>query len=215
MTPCHAVKWLLMKTRCSCGNATKKKLNMQCSKGISKDVRPIRNESTTQEPRHAPKITRLLFEILLLRHRRTRLERKIDEKSFETRRKSIPDRPKIDEKINLEPFWAPKAVSGTRQDALGTAFGHPNAGPKPILGSPRRAKSGQEPSKSLPRPPRRRSKTLPVGRPSAWGAPSGFERVFGSIFGRFRLVERKLRCASRTSFYNVFWGSHEIRTERA
>ena len=56
----------------------------------------------------------------------------------------------------------------------------------------------------------------PPGEPfeCLW-APSGFERVFGSIFGRFRFVARKLRCASRTSFYSVLLGLHEIRTERA
>ena len=36
-----------------------------------------------------------------------------------------------------------------------------------------------------------------------------------SIFGRFRLVARKLRCIPRTSFYNVLLNSYEIRTKRA
>ena len=107
-----------------------------------------------------------------------------------------------------------QAVSGTRPDALGTAVGRPNAAPKPILGHPGRAQSRQEPSKSVPRPSRRRSKTLLVAHPSACGAPNGFERVFGSIFGRFFRVARKLRCASRTSFYSVLLGSNEVDTKR-
>ena len=54
----------------------------------------------------------------------------------------------------------PKAVSGTRPDALGTAFGRPNAAPRPIGGRPGRARSGQEPPKSVPEAPQRRSKSL-------------------------------------------------------
>ena len=40
------------------------------------------------------------------------------------------------------------------------AFGHPNATPKAILGRHGRAKSGQEPSKNVPRAPQRRSKSF-------------------------------------------------------
>ena len=54
----------------------------------------------------------------------------------------------------------PKAVLGTRPDALGTVFGRPNVAPKPILGCPGRAKSGQEPSKSAPRASQRRSEAF-------------------------------------------------------
>ena len=53
-----------------------KRLNRQRSKVISKDVRAVRSDCTTQEPTRALRITRLLFEILLLCLRRTRLERK-------------------------------------------------------------------------------------------------------------------------------------------
>ena len=117
-------------------------------------------------------------------------------------------------KFNLGRFWALQAVSGTRRDALGTAPARPKAASKPILGRPGRAKSGQEPSESVPGPPRRHSKILPVSRPSAYGAPSGFARAFGSIFGRFRLVARKLRCAFRISFYSVLLCSSEVSSER-
>ena len=120
---------------------------------------------------------------------------------------STPNRRKID----LGPFWVPKAVSGTRPDALGMAFGRPNAAPKPILGRPRRAKSGQEPSKSVPGPPRRRSKTLPVSRSSASGAPSGFKRTLGSIFVAF-VLSRGSSDVPRASVFTVFcW----VRTKLA
>ena len=79
--------------------------------------------------------------------------------------KATKNHPKSDQGA----VWAPKAVSGTRPDALGTAFGRQSAAPRSIGGRPGRAKSGEESSKREPRPPRRRSKTLPVSRPSARG----------------------------------------------
>ena len=63
-------------------------------------------------------------------------------------------------KNDFGPVRAPKAVSGTRPDALGTVFGHPYAAPKSILGRPGRAKSGQEPSQSVPRASQRHSKSI-------------------------------------------------------
>ena len=54
----------------------------------------------------------------------------------------------------------PKVVSGTLPDALGTAFGRPNAAPRPIGGRLGRPKSGQELHKSVPGAPRRRSKSF-------------------------------------------------------
>ena len=74
---------------------------------------------------------------------------KIDEKSTKNRRK-----------IDLGPFRASTAFSGTHPDALRTAFGHPNASLKLILGHPRCAKSGQKSPKSVPRALRRRSKSF-------------------------------------------------------
>ena len=76
--------------------------------------------------------------------------RKIVQNSTKILPRPTPNRRKID----LEPFWAPKAVSGTRPD--GTVFGRPHAAPKPILGRPQRAKSGQELSKTVPGQDRRR-----------------------------------------------------------
>ena len=135
---------------------------------------------------------------------------KVDEKSFKNRRKPIPNRRKID----LGPFWAPKAASVTPPDALGTVFGRPNVALRPIWGRPGHAKSGQEPSKSAPAPPQGRSKNLPVSRPSACGAPSAVERAFGLIFHRFCVVTWKLRCAFRISFSGALLTSDELSTAR-
>ena len=187
---------------------------MQCSKGISKDVRAVRSDWTTQEPRRALRITRVLFEIPLLCLRRARLERK-----------SMQNRSKIDENPSL---IHPKSTKNRYWDVLGaqSRFGDasgrardglwtPKCRPKADLGAPRASQERPGAVQKPRRAARRRSKTLPMGRPSACGAPSGFERVFGSISGWFCLVARKLRCASRISFYSVLLGSHEVRTERA
>ena len=187
---------------------------MQCSKVISKDVRAVRSESTTQEPRRALRIMRLFFEILLLCLRRTRLERKstknrpkLNENPTQTDRKSTKNR-------NLSRFERPSRFGDASRPAR-DGFWTPKCRPKADLGASRASQERPGAVQKPRRAARRRSKTLPMGRPSACGAPSGFERVFGSIFGWFCLVARKLRCASRISFYSVLLGSHEVRTERA
>ena len=60
---------------------------------------------------------------------------KITEQPIENQRKIVQNRGQIDNKIVLEPFWAPKAVSGTRRDTLGTGLGPPKIAPGSILGS--------------------------------------------------------------------------------
>ena len=77
---------------------------MQCSKVISKDVRAVRNDCTTQEPRRALRITRLLLEILLLCLRRTRLARKSTENRAKNHRKNCENSIKNDEKSVLAAF---------------------------------------------------------------------------------------------------------------
>ena len=133
---------------------------------------------------------------------------KIVAKSTKTRRKIDPG-----------PFWAPKAVPGTRPDALGTRLDTlgtvlrcPQAAPRPILGRPGRAGSEQETVKSDPGPSRGRSQTAPEHRPSVFGAASTIERARGTIFRRFCVVARKRRCALRISFNGVSWTSDEVST---
>ena len=157
---------------------------------------------------------RLLFEILLLCLRRTRLERA----STKNRSKIDENPPHIGPKSTKNRSGAVLGAQGRFRDASGRArdgFWTPKCRPKADLGAPRASQERPGAVQKPRRAARRRSKTLPMGRPSACGAPSGFERVFGSIFGWFCLVARKLRCASRISFYSVLLGSHEVRTERA
>ena len=102
---------------------------------------------------------------------------KIDDKSMKNRRK-----------IALGQFWAFKAVSGTRRDALGTTLGRPKVAPRPILGRPGRAKSGQEPSNSVPGTVPRRCRTVPERCPTH----SGHQALSNEPAERF---------------FDVFWSS--------
>ena len=125
--------------------------------------------------------------------------------------KSVQNRCKID----LGRFWALGAVSETRRDALRTALGRQKAVAGPILGRPGRAKSAREASKSLSGPVPRRPRTTPEQCLSAFGAPSAVEHARGTIFHRFCVVARKLRCAFRISFSGVLLTSDEVSTARA
>ena len=118
-------------------------------------------------------------------------------------------------KIDFAGFWMPRAVSQTRPNTLGTASGHPNATPRPILGRPGRAKIGPEASKSLTGLAPRRPRTTPEHCVSAFGIPSAVEHACGAIFHCFCVVARKLRCAFRISFNGVLLTSHEASTARA
>ena len=113
-------------------------------------------------------------------------------------------------KIGLGQFWAFKAVSGTSQDTLGAALGRPKIAPRPILGRPGRAKSGQEPSKNVPGTLPRRSRTAPERCPSAFGASSTVERARRTIFRCFCVVARKLRCVKNVAPANVLYTSQEV-----
>ena len=112
------------------------KLNVQCSKVISKDVRAVRSDCTTQEPTRALRITRLLFEILLLCLRRTRLERK----STKNHSKIDENPPQIDPKSTTNRSWAVLGAQGRFGDASGRArvgFWTRKCHPKADLGTPR------------------------------------------------------------------------------
>ena len=85
----------------------------------------------------------------------------------------------------------------------------------PILGRPGRAKSAREASKSLSGPVPRRPRTTPEQCLSAFGAPSAVKHARGTIFHRFCVVARKLRCAFRISFSGVLLTSDEVSTARA
>ena len=80
---------------------------------------------------------------------------------------------------------------------------------------PGRAKSGPEPSKSVPGPVPRGSRTAPQRWSSAFGVSSAVKHDHGTIVGRFCIGARKLRCMFRISFYSVLLASSELRHERA
>ena len=135
----------------------------------------------------------------------------MDRKSTKILAKSITNRRKID----LGPLWPLKAVSRMRPNALGTVCGRPTAAQRLILRRPRRAKSGQQTSKSVPGPPRRRSRTAPEQCPSAFGASCTIERACGMIFHGFCVIARTLRSAFHIGFYDTFSMSQASCSERA
>ena len=117
-----------------------KKLNMQCSKIISKDVRAVRGDCTTQEPTRALRMMRLLFEILLGCLRRMQLERKstqicskIDENPPQIELKSTKNR--SDAVLGLQGCFG--EASRSARNGFWTPKCRPKLGPKADLGAPR------------------------------------------------------------------------------
>ena len=199
-----------------------KKLNTQCSKVISKDVRAVRSDCTTQEPRRALRITRLFFEILLSCLRRTRLERK----STKNHSKIDENPSQIDPKSTKNRSWAVLGAPGRFGDASGRArdgFWTPKCHPKVDLGAPwasqewpravQKRRRGtpetlQEPPGQFPR----RSQA-PLASPSAVGS------VCGSIFERFQSTHgsSEVRFVSLLPvFYRcrTFCASNACRTQK-
>ncbi len=100
------------------------------------------------------------------------------------------------------------------QARAGTGSGRPNAVLEPILSRPGRALSGRGRSKSAPGRVPSLPQTVTKRRPMGIGATSAVERARRTIFRRFGLVARKVRCGLRASFYNVLLGSDEVSTKR-
>ena len=122
--------------------------------------------------------------------------RQIVRKSTKIHHRPIQNR----RKINLEVFWAPRVVSGMRPDTLGTAFGHPNAAPKPILGSPSEPRAGKSRTKAslghpadTPRPSRWAVRT-PVVHRAALNTPSDRFLVAFMLSRKSSDVPRVLVC---------------------
>ena len=110
-------------------------------------MRATRSDCTSQEPRRAVRITRLLFEIPIcafVTGGSSEIRRKIFRKSTKMEPKSIENRCKID----LGRFWAFKAVSETHWDALGIDPGRQKKAAGPILQHQGRATSTWEPAKA-------------------------------------------------------------------
>ena len=113
-----------------------KKLSTRCSKVISKDVRAVRSDCTTQETRRALRITRLLFETLLWCFRRTQHERK----STKNHSKIDENPSEIDPKSTKNRSWDVLGTQSRFRDASGrTRDGSwtPKCRPKADLGAPR------------------------------------------------------------------------------
>ena len=111
------------------------------------DLRTVRRHCTTQEPRLALRITRLFFKILLQCLRGTRLERK----SMKNHSKIYENPSQIESKSMKNRSWVVLGAQGRFGDASGQArdsLRTPKCHPKANLGTPGRAKSGKEPSKS-------------------------------------------------------------------
>ena len=108
------------------------------------------------------------------------------------------------------PVWAPKAISGTRPDALGTVFGRQSAAPRPIRGRPGRAKSDQEASISVPGAPQRRSKRLrdhsQDARKRRWHRQTQLEALAvrcSNVFGRRAAASKCVSYRSCQCFIDV------------
>ena len=102
----------------------------------------------------------------------------------------------------------------TRWDALGTSPARPKFASGLLLERPGQAKSGREPSESVPGPVPRGSRTGPQRCPSVFGVSSAAEHAHGTIVGRFCIGARKLRCMVRISFYNVLLASSDLGHKR-
>ena len=131
-------------------------------------------------------------------------------KSIENPLKSTKNR----RKFHLRRFGTLGTVLETRWDALGTSPGRPKLASGLILERPGRAKSGREPSESVPGPVPRGSRTAPQRCPSAFGVSSAVKHDDGTIVGRFCIGARKLRCAFRISFYSVLSTLSEVANKR-
>ena len=167
---------------------------MQCPKVISKGVRATRSDCTSQAPRRAVRITRLLFGIPIcafVTGGSSEIRRKIFRKSTKMKPKSMENRCNID----LGRFWALKAVSETHRDAFRIDPGRQKKAAGPILehlGRANPAKSTWEPAKSLPGPVLGQSRTILERSPSALGALSAVECARGTILCCFGRVAQKL-----------------------
>ena len=134
----------------------------------------------------------------------------IDGKSIENPSKSTKNR----RKFHLRRFGTLGTVLETRWDALGTSPGRPKLASGLILERPGQAKSGREPSESVPGPVPRGSRTGPQRCPSVFGVSSAAEHAHGTIVGRFCIVAQKLRCVFLISFHSVLLVSSGLRHER-
>ena len=143
---------------------------------------------------------------------------KIDENLVGNRRKSMPDRPKIDEQSILSRPGRPKSFwgrlrtrSGRLLDTQMTAQGRSRDAP----GGRRAAKSRPNASPGSPRDAPRASGTTPKMLVTSFASPNGIGSAGKWISPRISIDARKLRSAFRIGFYRVLSMSDALRMERS
>ena len=143
---------------------------------------------------------------------------KIDEKSFENRRKGIPNPRKINEKSILRRFGRPRPFRGrvrTRSGRLLDAQVPPQGRSGDAPGRPRAARSAPRWPQDVPGTPRTRLRSVPERSPSPIVTPNAIRDLLRSIFDQFSLVARKLRSAFRIAPASVLSMLDVWRGERA
>ena len=120
---------------------------------MTKDVRAVRSDCTTQDRRRAVRITRLLFEIPILCLRRRRLER--NSKIFFS--KIVANGAKIDEKSMQNRSWAVLGARsrfgdapGRARDGSGTPKNQPRTDPGAPMATQERPGTAQKPLRAGP-----------------------------------------------------------------
>ena len=142
---------------------------------------------------------------------------KIDEKSFENRRKSSPNRPKIDEKSILDRFGRPRPLQGRVRMRLGRLLGTqmpPLSRSWGALGSPRMARSRPKASPGQPRDALRARGAIPKTSVSAARIAQRSWKRLRINFQTFSVDPPKLRIGFRIGFYGTFSMSDVLRVER-
>ena len=143
---------------------------------------------------------------------------KIDNKSFEHGRKSIPNRHQIDEKPILSRFGRPGPLRGRvrrRSGRLLDAKMLPQSLSWGAPDEPKAAKSCPKASPGHPRDVPKASGKAPKTLATPFASPNAVGSASGSIFDRFSVNAQTLRSAFRIGFYNVFSMSDVWRVDRS
>ena len=141
----------------------------------------------------------------------------ITEKSFECRRKSSPDRPKIDEKSFLSHFGRPRPYRGRVRTCLGhflNAQMPPQSRSWGALGSPRVAKSRQKAPPGQPRDAPRARGAIPKTSASAARIAQRSWKRLRIDFSTLSVDTRRLRSAFRIAPASVLSMSDVLRLKR-
>ena len=143
---------------------------------------------------------------------------KIDEKLVGNRRKSTPDRAKIDKQSILSRPGRPKSFWGrlrTRSERLLGTQMTAQVRSRDAPGGRRAAKSRPNASPGSPRDAPRASGTTPKMLVTSFASPNGIGSAGKWISPRFSIDARKLRSAFRIGFYRVLSMSDAVRMERS